>query len=123
MRREYEQDLEKIAQLQRFYDRFHAKKDKAKQAKAKLTQIERIKRGLREPPRQTKSFKLGLPQPKPSARVVLEMKTPALCVGAIDDPAGVFISSTTRAEGLGCGRPSLKLLLCLGGSRSPRLMR
>ncbi|HBZ54168.1 MAG TPA: energy-dependent translational throttle protein EttA, partial [Syntrophobacteraceae bacterium] len=50
MRREYEQDVEKIAQLQRFYDRFHAKKDKAKQAKAKLTQIERIKRGLREPP-------------------------------------------------------------------------
>ncbi|HEX7526644.1 MAG TPA: ABC-F family ATP-binding cassette domain-containing protein, partial [Gaiellaceae bacterium] len=89
MRREYEQDLEKIAQLQRFYDRFHAKKDKAKQAKAKLTQIERIKRGLREPPRQTKSFKLGLPQPKPSARVVLEMKTPALCVGAADDSAGV----------------------------------
>ena len=43
MRREYEQDLEKIEQLQRFYDRFHAKKDKAKQAKAKLTQIERIK--------------------------------------------------------------------------------
>ncbi len=88
MRREYEQDLEKIAQLQRFYDRFHAKKDKAKQAKAKLTQIERIKRGLREPPRQTKSFKLGLPQPKPSARVVLEMKTPALTVGSADDPGG-----------------------------------
>ena len=88
MRREYEQDLEKIAQLQRFYDRFHAKKDKAKQAKAKLTQIERIKRGLREPPRQTKSFKLGLPQPQPSARVVLEMKTPALTVGSADDPGG-----------------------------------
>ena len=51
MRREYEQDLEKIEQLQRFYDRFHAKKDKAKQAKAKLTQIERIKAGLRRVPR------------------------------------------------------------------------
>jgi ATP-binding cassette subfamily F protein 3 len=89
MRREYEQGLEKIAQLQRFYDRFHAKKDKAKQAKAKLTQIERIKRGLREPPKQTRSFKLGLPQPKPSARVVLEMKTPALGVGFADDPSGV----------------------------------
>ena len=89
MRREYEQDVEKIAQLQRFYDRFHAKKDKAKQAKAKLTQIERIKRDLKEPPRQTKSFKLGLPQPQPSARVVLEMKTPALTVGSADEPAGV----------------------------------
>ncbi len=52
MRREYQQDIEKIEQLQRFYDRFHAKKDKAKQAKAKLTQIERIKAGLREPPSQ-----------------------------------------------------------------------
>ncbi len=91
MRREYEQDLEKIEQLQRFYDRFHAKKDKAKQAKAKLTQIERIKAGLREPPKQTRSFKLGLPQPKPSARVVLEMKTPAVSVGSADDRAGAHV--------------------------------
>ena len=88
MRREYEQDIEKIEQLQRFYDRFHAKKDKAKQAKAKLTQIERIKAGLREPPRQKRSFKLGLPQPKPSARVVLELKAPAVSVGSADDEAG-----------------------------------
>ena len=88
MRREYEQDLEKIEQLQRFYDRFHAKKDKAKQAKAKLTQIERIKAGLRAPPKQKRSFKLGLPQPKPSARVVLELKTPAVTVGSADDSAG-----------------------------------
>ncbi len=89
MQREYTQDLEKIAQLQHFYDRFHAKKDKAKQAKAKLTQIQRIKRDLKEPPKQGRSFKLGLPQPTPSARVVLEMKTPALNVGSADDPAGV----------------------------------
>ncbi len=89
MRREYQQDIEKIEQLQRFYDRFHAKKDKAKQAKAKLTQIERIKAGLREPPRQKRDFKLGLPQPKPSARVVLELKTPAVGVGSADDPVGI----------------------------------
>ena len=91
MRREYEQDLEKIEQLQRFYDRFHAKKDKAKQAKAKLTQIDRIKAGLREPPRQQRNFKLGLPQPKPSARVVLELKTPAITVGSADDDAGTHV--------------------------------
>ncbi|MEZ5125583.1 MAG: ABC-F family ATP-binding cassette domain-containing protein [Thermoleophilia bacterium] len=88
MQREYVQDLEKIAQLQRFYDRFHAKKDKAKQAKAKLTQIERIKRQLREPPRESRSFRLGLPQPAPSARVVLEMRTPAVSVGPADEAAG-----------------------------------
>ena len=91
MRREYEQDLEKIEQLQRFYDRFHAKKDKAKQAKAKLTQIERIKAGLREPPKQKRSFKLGLPQPKPSARVVLELKAPAISVGSADAAGGASI--------------------------------
>jgi len=45
--RRYESDKEKIEQLQRFYDRFHAKKLKAKQAKAKLTQIERIKRDMK----------------------------------------------------------------------------
>ena len=89
MRQQFEQDKEKIEQLQRFYDRFHAKKNKAKQAKAKLTQIERIKAGMKAPPRERRSFKLGLPQPQPSARVVLEMKTPAVTVGSADDPDGV----------------------------------
>jgi ATP-binding cassette subfamily F protein 3 len=88
LRRRYEQDLEKIEQLQRFYDRFHAKKNKAKQAKAKLTQIERIKAGMKAPPREAKGLRLGLPQPKPSARVVLEMKAPAVAVGSADEPAG-----------------------------------
>ena len=63
MRREYEQDLEKIEQLQRFYDRFHAKKDKAKQAKAKLTQIERIKAGLRKPPSRSGASSWGSRSP------------------------------------------------------------
>jgi ATP-binding cassette subfamily F protein 3 len=82
--RRYEQDKEKIAQLQRFYDRFHAKKLKAKQAKAKLTQIERIRRDMQAPHRDARRLHLGLPQPAPSARVVLEMKTPAVTVGAGD---------------------------------------
>jgi len=88
VRRRYEQDLEKIEQLQRFYDRFHAKKNKAKQAKAKLTQIERIKAGMKAPPRESKGLRLGLPQPRPSARVALEMKAPAVSVGSADEPAG-----------------------------------
>jgi ATP-binding cassette subfamily F protein 3 len=88
VRRRYEQDLEKIEQLQRYYDRFHAKKNKAKQAKAKLTQIERIKAGMKAPPREVKGLRLGLPQPRPSARVVLEMKTPAVGVGSADRPGG-----------------------------------
>jgi ATP-binding cassette subfamily F protein 3 len=79
MAREYEQAQEKIAQLQRFYDRFHAKKNKAKQAKAKLTQIERIAR-----PQAAATVGKGTAarssQPKPR-RVVLEMKAPRLTVG------------------------------------------
>ena len=80
--RRYESDKEKIEQLQRFYDRFHAKKLKAKQAKAKLTQIERIKRDMKTPARDARRLHLGLPQPAPSARVVLELKTPAVSVGS-----------------------------------------
>ena len=78
--RRYEQDKDKIEQLQRFYDRFHAKKLKAKQAKSKLTQIERIKKDMKAPRRDARRLHLGLPQPVPSARVVLEMKTPAVVV-------------------------------------------
>ena len=81
MEREFVQAQEKIDQLQRYYDRFHAKKNKAKQAKAKLTQMERIKRDLKPPPRRARTFHLGLPQPQPSSRTVLEMKTAALAVG------------------------------------------
>ena len=91
LRRRYEQDLEKVEQLQRFYDRFHAKKNKAKQAKAKLTQIERIKAGMKAPPREAKGLRLGLPQPRPSARVALEMKTPAVSVGSADDAGGARV--------------------------------
>ena len=80
--RRYEQDKEKVEQLQRFYDRFHAKKLKAKQAKSKLTQIERIKRDMQAPARDARRLHLGLPQPAPSARVVLEMKTLAVSVGS-----------------------------------------
>jgi ATP-binding cassette subfamily F protein 3 len=89
MAKRYDQDLEKIEQLQRFYDRFHAKKDKAKEAKGKLTQIERLKRDLTPPPRPARTLHLGLPQPRPSSRVVLEVRAPRLVVGSeADAPAG-----------------------------------
>ncbi len=86
--RRYDQDQEKIEQLQRFYDRFHAKKLKAKQAKAKLTQMERIKSQMRAPLRAERSLRLNLPQPKPSARVVLELKAPRLTIGGPDEAGG-----------------------------------
>ena len=74
---QFEQDKEKIEQLQRFYDRFHAKKNKAKQAKAKLTQIERIKSGMKAPPREVKQLQAG-----PAAAPALGAR------GAGDEDAG-----------------------------------
>jgi ATP-binding cassette subfamily F protein 3 len=101
--REYEQAQEKIAQLQRFYDRFHAKKNKAKQAKAKLTQMERLKRDLKPPPRRARTLRLGLPQPQPSARLVLEMKAPRLAVGG----AGETLAADTTHDAARDGVPIL----------------
>src|SRR5579862_9657382 len=43
-----ERDAEKIAQLERFVERFGAKNTKAKQAKSKEKQIERLKAGMAE---------------------------------------------------------------------------
>ena len=98
--RVYQQQQEKVEQLQRYYDRFHAKKDKAKQAKAKLTQMERIKREMKPPPRAAKRLHLGLPQPSPSARVAVEMKAPAVGVGAFAAAAGRGRAPTPAAGAL-----------------------
>ena len=86
--RRYEQDQQKLEQLQRFYDRFHAKKLKAKQAQAKLTQMERIKSQMKTPLRAERGLRLNLPQPAPSARVVLELKAPRLTIGGADQAGG-----------------------------------
>jgi len=93
LERQYEHAQEKIEQLQRFYDRFHAKKNKAKQAQAKLTQMERIKRETVKPPRRRRRFRLGLPQPRPSSRVVLEMRAPAVSVGDTGEQPTVLLRS------------------------------
>ncbi len=68
-----ERDSEKIAQLERFVERFGAKNTKAKQAKSKQKQIDRLKAGMPEAaagPRRTLGFEFL--QPKRSGRVVLE---------------------------------------------------
>ncbi len=66
-------DSEKIAQLERFVERFGAKNTKAKQAKSKQKQIDRLKATLPETaagPRRSLGFEFL--QPKRSGRVVVE---------------------------------------------------
>jgi ATP-binding cassette, subfamily F, member 3 len=68
-----ERDAEKIAQLERFVERFGAKNTKAKQAKSKQKQIDRLKATLPEQaagPRRTLGFEFL--KPKRSGRVVVE---------------------------------------------------
>ncbi len=68
-----ERDSEKIAQLERFVERFGAKNTKAKQAKSKQKQIDRLKAGMPEAaagPRRTLGFEFL--KPKRSGRVVVE---------------------------------------------------
>ena len=68
-----ERDSEKIAQLERFVERFGAKNTKAKQAKSKQKQIDRLKAGMpgaAAGPRRTLGFEFL--QPKRSGRVVVE---------------------------------------------------
>jgi ATP-binding cassette, subfamily F, member 3 len=71
-----ERDAEKIAQLERFVERFGAKSTKAKQAKSKQKQIDRLKAamptsaGLSPPPRRALGFEFL--KPARSGRVVVE---------------------------------------------------
>src|SRR5436190_9178885 len=70
---------EDILRLQRFVDRFRAKKDKAKQAQAKVSQIERLKKERAEPAdavallsRRSKPLGFEFLKPARSGRVVIE---------------------------------------------------
>ena len=75
-------DSEKIAQLERFVERFGAKNTKAKQAKSKQKQIDRLKATLPEAaagPRRSLGFEFL--QPKRSGRVVVEAEGLVLRAG------------------------------------------
>jgi ATP-binding cassette subfamily F protein 3 len=77
-----ERDAVKIAQLERFVERFGAKNTKAKQAKSKEKQIERLKAGMPEAapgPRRTLGFEFL--KPARSGRVVVEAESLELRAG------------------------------------------
>jgi len=63
----------KIAQLERFVERFGAKATKAAQAKSKQKQIDRIDR-VEAPKSSEKTIKVSFPQPKPSGQRVITLK-------------------------------------------------
>ncbi len=77
-----------IARLERFVERFRAKKDKAKQAQAKITQIARLEKERREAAteaalltRSSKRLGFEFLQPARSGRTVLEVEGLELAAG------------------------------------------
>ncbi|HLE59489.1 MAG TPA: ABC-F family ATP-binding cassette domain-containing protein [Candidatus Limnocylindria bacterium] len=63
----------RIAQLERFVERFRYKKSKARQAQAKIKQLDRIERVV-VPTTRTKRVRFRFPQPARSGRVVITLR-------------------------------------------------
>src|SRR5215472_2353804 len=68
----YDNQQERIKQLEAFINRFRYQATKAKQVQSRIKQLERIER-IEIPPDE-KSIHFSFPQPKPSGRVVAEFK-------------------------------------------------
>src|SRR5262245_16046757 len=68
----YENQQDKIRQLEAFINRFRYQATKAKQVQSRIKELERIER-IEIPPDE-KTIHFSFPQPKPSGRVVAEFK-------------------------------------------------
>ncbi|MFI5371467.1 MAG: ABC-F family ATP-binding cassette domain-containing protein [Candidatus Eisenbacteria bacterium] len=65
---------QKIAQLERFVERFGAKNTKASQAASKKKQIERLKAGRVVIPRRAKSIRFHFPSPPHAGRTLIQLR-------------------------------------------------
>jgi ATP-binding cassette subfamily F protein 3 len=68
----YQNQQERIQQLEAFINRFRYQATKAKQVQSRIKELERIER-IEIPPEE-KSIHFSFPQPKPSGRIVAEFK-------------------------------------------------
>ncbi len=68
----YKNQQEKIEQLETFINRFRAQATKAKQVQSRIKELERIER-IEIPPDE-KAIHFTFPQPKPSGRIVAELR-------------------------------------------------
>src|SRR4051812_12483020 len=75
----YENQQDRIRQLEAFITRFRAQATKAKQVQSRIKELERIER-IEIPPEE-KTIHFSFPQPKPSGRIVVECKGVAKSYG------------------------------------------
>ena len=83
----YKNQQEKVEQLEAFINRFRAQATKAKQVQSRIKELERIER-IEIPPDE-KTIHFTFPQPKPSGRVVAELRGVAKDYGPKHVFAGV----------------------------------
>ena len=65
----------KVAQLERFIERFRYKKTKARQVQSRIKQLDRMERIEVRQQRRSRSVKFRFPQPSRSARTVITLRT------------------------------------------------
>jgi len=75
----YENQQDKIRQLEAFINRFRYQATKAKQVQSRIKELEKIEK-IEIPPEE-KTIHFSFPQPKPSGRIVAEFKKVAKCYG------------------------------------------
>ena len=83
----YDNQQDRIRQLEAFINRFRYQATKAKQVQSRIKELERIDRI--ELPSEEKSIHFSFPQPKPSGRVVAELQNVAKSYGPHTVFAGV----------------------------------
>ena len=79
LRAAYENQQDRIRQLEAFINRFRYQATKAKQVQSRIKELERIEK-IEIPPDE-KSIRFSFPQPKPSGRVVAEFRKVAKSYG------------------------------------------
>jgi ATP-binding cassette subfamily F protein 3 len=97
----YENQQDKIRQLEAFISRFRYQATKAKQVQSRIKELDRIER-IEIPPDE-KSIHFTFPQPKPSGRVVAEFKKVAKVYGdhTVFSNADVLIERGDRVSLVG----------------------
>ena len=88
----YDNQQDRIRQLEAFINRFRYQATKAKQVQSRIKELERIDRI--ELPSEEKSIHFSFPQPKPSGRVVAELQNVAKSYG----PHTVFAGASFIIE-------------------------
>ena len=97
----YENQQDRVRQLEAFINRFRYQATKAKQVQSRIKELERIER-IEIPPDE-KTIHFSFPQPKPSGRIVAEFKRVSKAYGehVVFSDADVLIERGDRAALVG----------------------